>query len=133
MSSELANFDKSKTSIAETILNDGITDLIRPLVKEIFLFDTFIAGTTYVDKEVIEGLKPGDALILQREQDNRFDDRAVLILDSAKRKAGYIPEKDNAVFSRLMDAGKLLTAKVRSVEKKGDFSKIKVDIFLTDF
>ena len=56
MSSELANIDKSKTSIAETILNDGITDLIRPLVKEIFLFDTFIAGTTYVDKEVIEGL-----------------------------------------------------------------------------
>lgn len=133
MTNELSNIDKSKTSIAETILNDGITDLIRPLVKEIFLFDTFIAGTTYVDKEVIEGLKPGDALILQREQDNRFDDRAVLILDSSKRKTGYIPEKDNAVFSRLMDAGKLLTAKVRSVEKKGDFSKIKVDIFLTDF
>ncbi len=133
MSNELTNIDKSKSSIAETIIKDGITDLIKPMVKEIFLFDTFIAGTTYVDAEVINSLKPGDALILQREQDNKFDDRAVLVLDSSKRKAGYIPEKDNAIFSRLMDAGKLLTAKINNIEKKGDFSKIKIDIYLTDF
>ena len=49
------------------------------------------------------------------------------------RKVGYIPEKDNAVFSRLMDAGKLLTAKVKKIDRKGDFSKIEIEIFLTDF
>ncbi|MCR4689080.1 MAG: HIRAN domain-containing protein [Saccharofermentans sp.] len=132
MSNELTNID-GKNQIAQTILNNGVTDIIKPLVKEIFLFDTFIAGTTYVDKEVIAGLKPGDALILQREKDNKFDDRAVLVLTSDKKKAGYIPEKDNVIFSRLMDAGKLLTAKINSIDKKGDFSKVKIDIYLTDF
>lgn len=34
-----------------------------------------------------------------------------------KEKLSYIPEKDNVIFSRLLDAGKLLKAKVNSVEK----------------
>lgn len=130
---ELALTDQQRSELITTIKQNGITDLIKPLVKEIFLFDTFIAGTSYVDKALIEVLAPEDKLILRREEDNRFDDRAVLVLDKEQRKVGYIPEKDNAVFSRLMDAGKLLTAKVKKIDRKGDFSKIEIEIFLTDF
>lgn len=130
---ELALTDQQRSELITTIKQNGITDLIKPLVKEIFLFDTFIAGTSYVDKALIEALAPEDKLILRREEDNRFDDRAVLVLDKEQRKVGYIPEKDNAVFSRLMDAGKLLTAKVKKIDRKGDFSKIEIEIYLTDF
>ena len=38
-----------------------------------------------------------------------------------KRKLGYIPEKDNIVFARLMDAGKYLIAKIDRIEPKGSF------------
>ena len=130
---ELALTEQQRNELVTAIQQNGITDLIKPLVKEIFLFDTFIAGTSYVDKDLIDALCADDKLILRREGDNRFDDKAVLVLNMDQKKVGYIPEKDNAVFSRLMDAGKLLTAKVNKIDKKGDFSKIEISIFLTDF
>ena len=130
---ELALTEQQRRELVTAIQQNGITDLIKPLVKEIFLFDTFIAGTSYVDKNLIDALNADDKLILRREGDNKFDDKAVLVLNKDQKKVGYIPEKDNAVFSRLMDAGKLLTAKVKKIDKKGDFSKIEISIFLTDF
>lgn len=130
---ELALTEQQRSELVTAIQQNGITDLIKPLVKEIFLFDTFIAGTSYVDKNHIDALNADDKLILRREGDNKFDDKAVLVLNKDQKKVGYIPEKDNAVFSRLMDAGKLLTAKVKKIDKKGDFSKIEISIFLTDF
>ena len=130
---ELALTEQQRSELVTAIQQNGITDLIKPLVKEIFLFDTFIAGTSYVDKNLIDALNADDKLILRREGDNKFDDKAVLVLNTDQKKVGYIPEKDNAVFSRLMDAGKLLTAKVKKIDKKGDFSKIEISIFLTDF
>jgi len=119
--------------LVRTIEQHGITDVIKPLVKEIFLFDTFVAGTFYAPKELITSLKQGDKLILRREENNHFDDQAILILTEEMKKIGYIPEKDNAIFSRLMDAGKLLSAKVQKIDWKGDFSTVSIEIFLIDF
>ena len=111
----------------------GLADMIKPLQREIHLFDTYIAGTTYLkDKSVLEKIAAGDRLILQRE-DNKFDEKAILILNEKKQKLGYVPERDNIVFSRLMDAGKLLTAKVLNREQKGTFTQIRISIFLMDF
>ncbi len=111
----------------------GLTDMIKPLQREIHLFDTFIAGTSYLkDKTVLENIAKDDRLILQRE-DNKFDEKAILILNEQKQKLGYVPERDNVVFSRLMDAGKLLSAKVLNNEQKGTFTQIRISIFLIDF
>lgn len=120
-------------SLAELSSSVGLGELIKTLVKEIFLFDTYIAGTSHLnDKTVLDEIEVGEKLVLQRE-DNKFDCKAILILKDDKRKLGYVPERDNAVFSRLMDAGKLLTAKISSIEVLGTFYKIKVEIFLVDF
>ena len=111
----------------------GLADMIKPLQREIHLFDTYIAGTTYLkDKSVLENIAADDRLILQRE-DNKFDEKAILILNEKKQKLGYVPERDNIVFSRLMDAGKLLTAKVLNKEQKGTFTQIRSSILFTDF
>ncbi|MCR5604952.1 MAG: HIRAN domain-containing protein [Lachnospiraceae bacterium] len=75
----------------------------------------------------------GDKLILQREPENRFDENAILVLDDKKRKLGYIPEKDNIVFARLMDAGKYLIVKIDRMEEKGSFRQINISIYLVDF
>ena len=123
----------SNNQLVQTIEEFGITDVIRPLVKEIYLFDTYVAGTAYIDRKVREGVSVGDKVILRREQDNRFDDKAILILTASQDKLGYVPEKDNSVFSRLMDAGKLLTARIKKIDWKGDFSKIEISIYLVDF
>ena len=111
----------------------GIGELLKPLSKEIHLFDTFAAGTAYLeDDAVVKKLKAGDKLTLQREE-SKFDDYAVQILNSEGKKIGYIPEKDNRIFARLMDAGKRLIAKVQKIDRKGSFLQIGIGIFLVDF
>lgn len=124
----------SQQNMLSTITANPLGELIKPLTNEILLFDSYIAGTTHIkDESVFDELKVGDKLILQREPDNRFDDNAILVLDEKSRKLGYIPEKDNIVFARLMDAGKYLTAKIVSMEFKGSFRQISIDIYLVDF
>ena len=45
-------------------------------------------------------------------------------------KIGYVPKADNIVFSRLMDAGKLLYGKVISKEILDNWIKINIEIYL---
>ena len=83
-----------------------------------------MAGTTHLeDQSVLGEIKEEDDLLLQRE-DNRFDQNAILVLTNERRKLGYIPKKDNVVFARLMDAGKMLKAKITTIEIEGILRKL---------
>ncbi len=130
MANELTEFQSGVVALVDS---REIGDVLKPLIKEIHLFDSYIAGTTHLkEPEVLDSVKAGDMLNLKRE-DNKFDDKAILVLNDAGKKLGYVPEKDNIVFARLMDAGKLLKAKVTGVEMKGDFHMIRIGIYLVDF
>lgn len=119
--------------LIQTIDRQGLGEMLKPLIREIHLFDSFVAGTSHLeDPGVLETIKTGDRLSLQREE-NKFDENAILVLTEDKRKLGYIPEKDNLIFARLMDAGKLLAAKIAKIEKKGSFTQIRIGIYLVDF
>ncbi len=131
MANELTEIKAAE--LAGAIRETGVGDLIKPLVKDIHLFDSFVAGTTHLqDESVLLTLKEGDKLTLLREN-NKFDENAIILLTESKKKVGYVPEKDNQIFARLMDAGKLLTAKIKSVERKGSFTQIAIGIYLVDF
>lgn len=130
MANELTEQQQGVVSLVDS---HDLGDIIKPLVKEIHLFDSYIAGTTHLeDKSILEEIKVGDMLSLQREN-NKFDSNAILILNDKGQKLGYVPEKDNLVFARLMDAGKLLKAKISRIEQKGSFKQIGVGIYLVDF
>ena len=111
----------------------NLGDLIKPLVREIHLFDSFIAGTTHLaDDAVLSDISEGEKLMLRREV-NKFDENAILILKKDGRKLGYVPEKDNIVFARMMDAGKMLEARITDIMKRGSFTRIAIGIYLIDF
>lgn len=123
----------NSSELVNVIEQNGISDVIKPLVNEIHLFDSFVAGTSYIeDNSLIEALEVGEKLNLRRE-DNKFDSNAILIITEAGKKIGYVPEKDNQIFARLMDAGKLLQAKISNIKKKGTFTQIAIGIYLVDF
>ncbi len=123
----------NKNGVISLVETHALGDIIKPLVNEIHLFDSFVAGTTHLeDKSVLEVVSVGDHLTLRRE-DNKFDSNAVLILMDNGKKLGYVPEKDNIIFARLMDAGKLLKAKVTKKSQKGSFTQISIGIYLVDF
>ncbi len=122
-----------KGDLVSVIGNKGLDSVIKPLSQEIHLFDSYVAGTSYLkDNSVLESINVGDILSLQRE-DNKFDSNAILVLNGDKKKIGYVPEKDNIVFARLMDAGKLLTAKISRITRNGSFTQIHIGIYLVDF
>ncbi len=130
MSSELTVKNEDLLAV---VTDRNLGEILKPLVKEIHLFDTVIAGTSYIkDDALFEALEPNEKLILQRE-DNKFDSKAILILNSQKQKLGYVPERDNQIFSRLMDAGKLLIAKVISVMNNDGFCRVRIGIWLVDY
>lgn len=105
--------------------------LIKPLIREIHLFDSYIVGTTHLkDKSVLETIQVGDVLNLQREDTNKYDSNAILVLNEEKKKLGYFPEKENIVFARLMDAGKFLRAKITDIKQKGNYTQVSVGIYL---
>jgi hypothetical protein len=104
----------------------------KPFERDIFLFETHVAGTSYV--EGIEELEPhlnvDDKLDFFREPDNPHDRKAIVIKNADGVKIGYVPRADNVVFSRLMDAGKLLFGKISSKTMAGNWLKINVKIYL---
>lgn len=70
-------------------------------------------------------------IVIDNTNPTRAD--AILILYEGNRKLEYVPEKDNIIFARLMDAGKLLKAKITGITQKGTFKQISVGIYLVDF
>ena len=131
MSNELV--EQKTGELVSAINQQGIGEMLKPLIREIHLFDSFVAGTTHLkDASVLEEIKVDDKLKLIRE-DNKFDSNAVMILTEDGRKVGYVPEKDNIIFARLMDAGKLLAAKITKINKRGTFYQISIGIYLVDF
>lgn len=110
--------------------NGEIKDVIDTMIKEIFLFDTRISKITS-DENILKGIKIGDSLTLIREK-NKYDSNDVAIYNKDNEKLGYIPEEDNIIFSRLMDAGKLLYAKIESIDIS-HYYRVKIKIYLKDF
>lgn len=105
----------------------------KPFEKDIFLFDTYVAGTTHIEgiEELVEHLNIDDRLDFFREPDNPYDKKAIVINTVNGVKVGYVPRADNVVFSRLMDAGKLLFGKISHKEIKGTWVKIDIKLYLS--
>ena len=104
----------------------------QPFERDIFLFDTHVAGTSHIEgiDELEPHLQVDDRLDFFRETDNPYDKQAIVIKNADGVKIGYIPKQDNVIFSRLMDSGKLLFGKIVSKEKKGRWVKIDIKVYL---
>ena len=100
MADEIAKVNQHTISV---IQGHEIGEIIQPLIRDIHLFDTWIAGTTHLeDKAVLKSIHPGDELLLQRE-DNKFD-----------------------------NAGKILKAKITNIQDQGSWTKVTIGIYLVD-
>ena len=124
---------KEKNDLIEYLIKTGTgLDLPKPFERDIYLFDTYVAGTSHIEgiENIGSHIKDGDRLVYYREPENEHDPQAIRIENLNGEKIGYVPRKDNVVFSRLMDAGKVLFAKVIEKEMKGKWLKIKIKIYL---
>ena len=111
--------------------NGGLV-IPQPFERDIFLLDTYVAGTTHIEgiEELEQYLNIEDKLDFFRELDNQYDKQAIMIKTASGVKIGYIPKQDNVIFARLMDAGKLLFGRITAKEKKGSWVKINIKVYL---
>lgn len=111
---------------------DGELVVPKPFEKDIFLFDTHVAGTSHIEgiEELETHLNIDDRLDFFREPDNRYDKEAIAIKTAGGVKIGYVPKQDNVIFARLMDAGKLLFGRISGKEKKGNWVKLDIKVFM---
>lgn len=130
----MSELSKSEGSGVVSLLHGtgGLPDIPKPFERDIYLFDTRVAGTSHI--EGIEELEPhlnvDDKLEFFREPDNQYDDKAIAIKNTDGVKIGYVPKADNVIFARLMDAGKLLFGKVTAKEIRGSWLRIDIKVFL---
>ncbi len=119
-------------SLLQTLHEDLQTP--APYSSDVLLLQTYVAGTTHTAglEELDPFLKPGDRLELVRIPDNPSDPNAIKIYTRDRVKLGYVPRKENHILARLMDAGKLLYAKILSKQWQGDWLQIEIEVYLTD-
>ncbi|MGN0866364.1 MAG: HIRAN domain-containing protein [Oligosphaeraceae bacterium] len=105
-----------------------------PFLKEIFLMECRIAGTSHVPeiRERTQDVLPGSLVQFRREAENPADSLAILILNDKGEKIGYVPREKNEVLARLMDAGKCLFGKVEDKSQLGDYVRIVIRTYMQD-
>jgi len=104
----------------------------KPFTRDIFLFDTHVAGTSHIEGilELEPHLNIDGKLDFFREPENPYDKKAIVIKNADGVKIGYVPKADNVIFSRLMDAGKLLFGRITKKQMHGDWVNISIQVYL---
>lgn len=111
----------------------GAESGISPFRQEIFLLEIIVAGITFCKEiESIEGaIVPEKVLTMKREPNNQYDQFAIAIYCDTIR-IGFVPAEMNLVCSRLMDAGKLFFCRVVSKDWKGNWLRVKANIYMVE-
>ena len=112
----------------------GANGALLPFAREIMLIECHIAGTQHHDARAMEPtLAPGALLVLQREPANAHDALAIMIRTEAGALLGYVPRAKNEALARLMDAGKLLFARLEAKAWVGGWLRADIRVYLRDF
>ena len=109
MGNDLAIIDDSWLALA-----DQVKEMPVAFQQVVFLTNCHLAGTNEIAdvKDTIDGVKDGESLVLRRTATDPTDIRAVSVETASGTLIGYVPRRYGAVMARLMDAGKLLSARL---------------------
>lgn len=103
---------------------------LKPHVKDIYLKTINIVGTNYINMSEIEGTLFEEALVfLKREENNFYDENAIVVTTNQGYIIGYIPKTENFILKNLMDNNKYLYGYIKSINS--DYDDIKIDLYLS--
>ncbi|MBI5330895.1 MAG: HIRAN domain-containing protein [Betaproteobacteria bacterium] len=109
------------TDLSRQLMQHGLGGSGLPipfLGREIELLVTYIAGMEHHNsQEQARALPLEGECTLRREPDNAHDERAIAVHWQGRR-IGYVPRRSNPVLAALMDAGKLLRARLLATRPK---------------
>jgi len=99
--------------------------------KTIVVQESPIAGFQYYDgEEVFAELRVQTALLLEREQDNKYDANAVAIYYK-QYKLGFVPKAENTAVAQMLDRGEYLSAVIVKLERsKNPWDRVRFQAVL---
>lgn len=121
--------------IAAMHADGGALDVPKPFAEPICLVpDTRVAGTGHVGDidRLARALKTGDRLRLERDAKNRYDRWSIRVLTGEGERLGHVCADVNEIPARLMDGGKRLFAEVTDVDRRGEWWRIAIGVWLDD-
>ena len=135
---ELTNIQND--ALTSSILNKHGIDMQLPFSRDIFLMNTMINGAMHVKTiyKQAKTLQESDRVTLRLEPKNKYDEKAILVLDPKGKKLGYIPRVKNEVLYHLMDAGKELFGVVKggdigeNLDEDDSWIEIYIDVYMKD-
>lgn len=117
-----------------SILHNNGGQYIIPFQREIFVINVYVAGTGYCKtiEELQQDIETNTNLTMRRQPDSEVDQYAIGLYHHQHR-IGWVPMKDNLVIARLMDAGKMFTCKVMTINRQDpSWPRINVSIYMVD-
>jgi hypothetical protein len=114
------------TALSEPVPVSSQTEIAA---RTVLLQTSPVAGFQYHQGELLWAfMRRGDRLVLVREPDNEYDDKAVRI-DWSRFKLGYVPRIENHAVSQMLDRGEKLAAKIVELcESENPWRRVRVAI-----
>jgi len=85
----------------------GISVLPKPMLRpyhRYYLLQSFVRGFRFYDGlQLLNEMQEGDLLEMVREPENEYDAKAIALYFN-RHKIGFVPQEDNELLSKLMDA-----------------------------
>jgi len=100
-------------------------------LRRIGIVHCHVAGTGYVPgiAERVKALRPGQRLLLRAEPQNRYDEQAVLVLNPAGEKLGYVPRSHNDLPAALLKAGQPVQATLLKVAAADEWPQLEISVW----
>jgi len=100
--------------------------------RQRFPVDLYVAGWHYYQGEqVLPALEPGQALVLEPEPTNPYDENAVKVLTGDGVLLGYIPMSHSAVTTRLLVSGETPVCRIVEINPPPSPTKRRLKIRLS--
>jgi len=130
-------FLKAGAGLAAILIGGARSGVAQPRVEpetppaEVLLQTSPLAGFQYHQGERLwSRLRTGQPLVLQREEDNPYDGKAVMVLWNGK-KLGYVPRAANVAVSQMLDRGQTLRARITGLKDSSNpWERIQMDILM---
>ena len=80
-------------------------------------------------KETLQSLSVGDALVLEREPENKFDKNAILAKTTDGKPIGHFSADWSAIFAPKIDIGMTYSATILDIQRSVIHANVKRDNF----
>lgn len=111
--------EEGESSFIEELFQNAVTYLVDDYYRDIGEkeeFYTKVVGVTFENRqEVAAGLRDGEEVFLEREENNPYDSNAVKIVNSSGVQVGYLNARLARHFAPLLDRGDQYLASVSQV------------------